>query len=218
MIEWKALFESLKLPTRYFAILLVISGAALFLSDEAMTRLHLLDLRQRYASWLGGAFLLSVGVCAVSLAEKVGSWVGGARSAKRKRGATARRVEEIKARFSRMSYAEQAVIREIVIWDKPAAKLPAGDPVVASLVEDGILQQVGALGELSPLGPLLSFRLNRDLMNECTPAALGLGRFARQDASGREILSPDASKWISENRPPFAPAVANHERLFRGVY
>lgn len=54
---------------------------------------------------------------------------------------------------------EIAVLREFFIQGQNTLQLPVGHPVVAGLIEKGILEQVGMIGENSLVGPLFSLSI-----------------------------------------------------------
>ena len=65
----KALIDVLKLAPRYLAAVALIAGALIFLPGSWLDLLGLQDFSTRHRSWLGLAFIVSIGICIVALAS-----------------------------------------------------------------------------------------------------------------------------------------------------
>lgn len=188
MIEWAAkLLELVKLPTKLMAVLCLVSGILLLLPRTWLQIVHLTQFSSDYGVYIGVAFLVSGTALVVELVVWSSSRLHSAAKGRRL-GRMA--LDEL----NRLDPKEVAVLREFFLQNQSALSLPVSHPVVASLIDKGILEQVGRLGEHSLVGPLVSLRISPTVRPHVTLSFVGLHD---------RTLTPDEIAFVRENRPEF---------------
>ncbi len=181
------ILELLKLSTKHIAVLCVVSGLLIMFPSEWLIKLHIEGIKSEYGVFIGVAFLVSAtlllleGILWIWNKIKI-SWL------RKKLSQTA--LEELQ----KLGSQEIAVLREFYIHNQSTLQLPVSHPLIASLIEKGILEQVGSLGEYSIIGPLLSLTISSVAKPYITHKLLNL---PKGKATEQEKL------WIQSHRPSF---------------
>jgi hypothetical protein len=196
-LEWIAkVHEIIRLPTKYFLLVAIITGALLFLPKPVLTRLHLDSMPDPYGAIIGVVFLVTIGLVILNAS----SWVWG-------RIDSERRLKEHKDAILKtlmsLDPAEQSVLREFFVGAQSTVTMPLDNPVVAGLIARGILQQVGSLGHYSFHGAMFSFRMSESAEELITPKILGLSKFKIPNNEGKWMVNDEGIEWIDGNRPEF---------------
>ncbi len=151
MIDWFAkIAEFVKLPTKWIATLAVGAGFLVVAPATVVQRLHLSDLLSKHGDSIG----LTALVCGSMLTVRFFAWAYSAVKARR---------EEARARLLAIELLtltdrkEREVLSLFYFKGQNTLSLIATNPVVAGLLEKGILERVGPYGEQSRSG--LSFPL-----------------------------------------------------------
>lgn len=153
-MEWIVkIGELVKLPTKYFALVSIVTGALCFLPKSVLSRLFLESVPSPHGTLVGIAFLMSTGLVALNVTTGLGNWIVYQRRTMKRRTAMERTLCELDP-------AEQSVLREFFIGSQSTITMPLDNPVVAGLIARGILQQVGVFGRQSSHGMLFSFRIS----------------------------------------------------------
>jgi len=167
MAEWFAkLAELLTLPTKPIAAVALVTGALLFAPRNLLDRLYLGAIVSNFGPYLGVAF---IGTSAL-LAVEFFWWIAGV--IKEKREESRAREQTLKS-LQVLDNAERAVLQRFVLQGQNTIYLFATDPVVAGLIEKGILEQVGPYGRHSREGIALPFTVPHELREKLTPEFLG---------------------------------------------
>ncbi len=188
MIEWvPKIIDLLKLPTKLIAVLCVVSGALVLLSDEWLKKLHLDTIEAEYGVFIGVTFLVTSALLLLEFILWVWSkvkiiWL--------KKKLSQKAIEELQSLDSK----EISVLREFYIQGQSTLQLPMSHPLVASLIDKGILKQVGSLGEHSLIGPLISLTISSEVKPHITYELLNL---PNRKPTEQEI------QWVQNNRPEF---------------
>lgn len=200
MTEWIAkLVEFAKLPTKWIAAAALGTGLLLVAPAAILQRLRLLDIVSTHGTYIGVAFLISSSILAIELVAWLWSIVRAKRKDARERSRAARALQSI-------DHKERAVLREFFLHGQNTLDLPATHPVVAGLLEKGLLEQVGTYGEHSLVGLLLPLTIppeSRELLTydflqlpEGQPSAEDKERiFAERPEFVRELQRRNARRY-----------------------
>jgi len=198
-----------KLPAKYYAIVALTTGAMLFLPSTILKRLNLDSIPAPYGSVVGVAFVVS----SVFLLVNFGSWCVKWVQWRIKAG---ERIERIRNKMSSLDGAEQAILREFFLVGQTTIRLPLDNPVVAGLVAEGVIRQVGPTGRLSLHGPLFSFRMSDDALVLADDETFGVPpQAAQREQDGRLAFNDIGAQWLEENRPSFVDDVERVDRARR---
>jgi hypothetical protein len=188
MTEWiPKILEFLKLPTKLIASLCLVSGLLVLLPVEYLKKLHLENIETQYGTIIGITFLISSALLILELIIWVGNKI---------------RIAWLRSKLSKtalkalnqLDSKEISVLREFYIQEQSTLLLPMNHPVVAGLIEKGILEQVGSLGENSLVGVLISLTIAPDVKPHITYDLLNL---PNREPTEQEI------QWVRSNRPEF---------------
>lgn len=174
----------------------LVCGACLLLPAEAVDRLRLAKLLERYGEIMGMAFLCSSVLLVVDLLFEA---VGFARQ----RFAWEAQSERRRKRSLVLCQAEQSVLREFALQQRNTIFLPIDDPAVAGLIRSGILVVVGRAGHRARVGSLFPVAIADEYSEHLTPAALGLPCTAP---------TPEDIDHILSKRPDFAVGLHHDTR------
>lgn len=209
-MEWLSKISDLvKLPTKYYAILAMTTGAVLFLPTTLLKRLNLDAIPAPYGTVIGIVFIVTSVFVLVNSASWCVAWY-------RWRVRAGERIRRVQDKMLSLDGAERSVLREFFVYGQTTIRLPLVNPVVAGLVAEGVLRQVGQFGRVSLHGPLFSFRLSDEASIIMDVDVLGFPDGAFEVGhSGRSILTDQGEHWLIENRPSFAYDVAHVDRGIR---
>jgi hypothetical protein len=113
-------------------------------------------------------------------------------------------LKKLGERVEHLDFKELCVLREFKIQGQSTVLLPLDQPVVAGLVQKGILCQVGSMGQQMASGIVFSCKIHDHLAGRITDEFL-------------EIPSSDSkSEWeeIKRSRPSYVIAVLQEDNLF----
>lgn len=207
-MEWiSRIADVIKLPTKYFALMALVTGIILFSPDSLIRRLHMEAVPEKFGFWLGLLFLVSSGLVVVNST----SWL--IKYTQARRWSTKRRMA-IEEQLHKLDLVEQAVLREFVIGGCNTIRLPLDHPAVAGLISRGIITQVGSFGARMIPGMVFSFTISDGLKHLITPQVLGIGSYLIDNPDGNWIVNDDGKRWISQNRPAFVAEIQHQESLF----
>jgi hypothetical protein len=169
MAEWIAkIAELVKLPTKTIAAVAVVTGALLAAPPALLDRLHLSDLVSKLGPYLGAAFIGASALLTVELVWWAAGFIKEKRQESRARGRALKSLQSL-------DYAERAVLREFLIQGQNTLHMFVTAPVVAGLMEKGILEQVGPYGQQSYDGIAVPLTVAHELREKVlTPDFLGL--------------------------------------------
>jgi hypothetical protein len=196
-MEWFGkIGDFLKLPTKYFGLVAIVTGAVLLLPEKILERLHIDKIPPPYGTILGIVFLMSIGLVVVNSL----SWM--AARFQRYRQISQRR-EFLRESVNKLDDAERAVLREFFLHGQTTIQLPFDHPVIAGMMTCGILQPVGRFGRHSRAGMMFSFRISDSADEFITSDVLGLTQYLTDGPEGKWMISEQGIEWIERNRPPF---------------
>jgi len=188
MTDWiPKILDILKLPAKLIAVLCIVSGLLLFLNDEWLQKLHVEKIESEYGIFIGVTFLVSSAL--LILEVTIWAW-------------NKIRIVWLKKKLSQTAFEalqnldtkEISVLREFYIQAQSTLQLPMSHALVASLIDKGILEQVGSLGEHSLIGPLISLKTADEVKPYITYELLDL---PNGEPTEEEI------QWVRNNRPEF---------------
>lgn len=197
-MDWlNRITDVFKLPTRYVALLSLVSGAMLFSPQSILDKLHLSSIPSPYGAIVGIVFLVSTGVVIVNTSTAIAS-------ALRRRGALARRQSKVAEALGNLDPIEQAILREFILGGCSTLKIPMDNPAVVGLTTAGILERTGVYGNFSLDGMMFPFRITSIARDLITPEVLGLAEFTIPTENGKMTLTQEGFEWVDERRPEFA--------------
>jgi hypothetical protein len=158
--------------------------------------LRLDGLVSSYGGYIGAAFLISSAILAIELGIAIYRSVSRWRRRRRSLGDAVLHLANLDAQ-------ERAVMREFVIQGQSTIQLPFAYPVVAGLIEKGLIEQVGNAGEQTGVGPVFSFAIRKDLDPLIEPAFIDLPTERTEENI----------RWLREHRPAFAARLAESHRM-----
>jgi hypothetical protein len=188
-MDWiSKLFDISRLPFKIVLWLFVLSGIVLISSDTIINALKLNELLENYGYIVGITFLGS----GVLVLINGGIWLI---NRHRRKSNVASWKSNLRSELVNLDSSEKAVLREFIIKDKHAIRMPMDNPTVAGLRRKGIIELVGQFGQFSPVGMLFSFKIKDEAQEYL--------EYAMIDLPDTEPTEDDIRR-IRESRPQFA--------------
>jgi hypothetical protein len=198
-MEWLSkILDVIKLPIRYVVCIASVTAILLFFPEPWLIKLHLKEFATRFGLFIGIVFVGSSTLVAVHAACAGIDWIKRVRRHHRIK-------EKIDSTLSNLDPKEQAVLREFFLHGQKTLRLPIDHPVVAGLLDNGVLALVGKFGERSRAGQLFSVQLNAYVDTHLTADMIELPEGEPTEDQIRRLM---------ESRPDFMPALEYHEDLF----
>jgi hypothetical protein len=194
------LFDITKLPSKFFAWAVGLTGLFLFLPSDYLARLHLSELPKEYKGYAGVVFVGALSFLLINFV--LWCWGGIKRSFKR-RAAKRRAVEAV----SNLDPAEQRVLREFMLQGRDVIELPLDHPTVAGLTRKGVLVLAGSQGYRSLAGSVFPVTLTESAKDLLTPDHVDLP----------SQPSPQDIERVRAERPNFMRDIARHDELRGGI-
>lgn len=186
-MDWLSrISDVFRLPTRYVALIAVVSGAVLLLPQWLLEKLYLTSIPEQYKFWIGLTFLVATGLVVVNGASAVFRRI----TLKQRRLV---REEALRNTLERLDPAEQALLREFLFGGTQTLSLPLDNPVVARLQSHGVIIRVGQYG----LGLSFPFSISKDAMSFLTMDMLGV---PDRMFDGNGNLTTEGRHWIDTHR------------------
>jgi hypothetical protein len=177
---------ALKLPPKVIAGIAVPAGILTLASDFWIQKFGLDGIMEFARPYVSLVFITSASVLLVEFAIRLKGYFG---NELRRRKAIAKLVE----RIGSLDPAERIVLREFFIQGQSTVKLPIDQPVVAGLIQKGIIHQVGQFGEHTVGGMAFSFRIRDEAVSMVDHDLLDLP----------ENPTKEDKKRIIAERPPY---------------
>jgi|LSQX01.1.fsa_nt_gb hypothetical protein len=198
-MDWiTRLVEAVKLPTRYVSAIFLGSTLLLVFPSEFLDFLKLGKFVERFDMFIG-IISLSSGVILfvnilISFTQKVQS--------KLKRNQFRKKMSE---KIEILDPDEKSVLREFFLQGRNTLKLPFDHPVVAGLLQSGVLTQVGSMGRMSMAGMLVNIKISDHARSSLVAHHLDL-----------PLGEPSESElnFLRRNRPPFVTTIEREDSLF----
>jgi hypothetical protein len=199
MTEWiTKILELAKVPTKLVVSICIASGILLFLPKNWQEKIYLHIFTENYGVYLGATFILTLSI----LFSEAIIWFF--KKIRIQRAESKAQTEVILA-LTDLDQKELAILREFFIQGQNTLQLPVSHPVVAGLIQKGILEQVGSLGEQSLIGPLFSLSISEFVKPVVTLETVGLHD---REPSQKEI------DWVRKNRPEFVRELERRKSLY----
>jgi len=190
-----SLLDLNKITAKTAFLVLIISGCLLFFPASVLLKLEIVTFKKEFGKYFGFAFLASAAFLIVALLnwfqQKVNSIIAKRKWAKKL-------AESIK----KIDFAEVAVLREFHINGQQSLDMPIDDPVVAGMLNKGILYQLSSMGQMSREGMMMPVAVNRLIADAITLEFLGLPHTEPTQEKVREILiaRPDWAKSVTQRK------------------
>jgi len=196
------IIEFLKLPKRYVWVVALVSGLLLFLPEGFLARIHVEKFAHDFGSYIGLTFLVSTLILAVELVLLAWRSLRGRKTHRERK-------ERALAGLGRLDAQERAVLREFWIQGKNTIQLPVDQPTVVGLLDKGILETVGRLGERSTAGLLFPAKLSEAVDAHLTTSLVGLPLGEPTEEEKVAIL---------QSRPDFVGEIEEHNDVFHSSW
>ncbi|MGL6500770.1 superinfection exclusion B family protein [Aeromonas dhakensis] len=200
-MEWIGkIIEAAKLPTKFIVVIFLVSFALLFLSEEKLTSLKLVDFVKKFGLYIGITTLTSAALLAIESISYIWNRVTDSISSRKFKKSSLERL-------NKLDPSEKSVLREFYLQGQNSLKLPMDHPVVAGLINVGIIRLIGQHGRMSAAGMLFSMKISDFVRENLTYDLLDL---PSGEPSHQEI------EFLKSNRPPFMNSILREESLFNG--
>lgn len=200
-MEWiSKIIEAAKLPTKFIVVIFSVSFALLFLSEETLTSLKLADFVKKFGLYIGITALTSGVLLTIESISYVWNRVADSISSRKFKKSSLERL-------NKLDPSEKSVLREFYLQGQNSLKLPMDHPVVAGLINVGIIRLIGQHGRMSAAGMLFSMKISDFVRENLTYDLLDL---PSGEPSHQEI------EFLKGNRPPFMNSILREESLFNG--
>lgn len=179
-----------KIPTKLLFLLSMVSGCLLFLPSGILESLKLTKFETEYGKYFGIAFLISSGILIMNFLiwaiKKILVYFFSLKYNK-----------NLKKELYNLDEGEQAVLREFLINNKSAVKLPIDDPIVKNLLNKRIIVRISTIGEYAIGGMLFPIKMNDKIKNEMSEEVIGISKF-RNDEEKRNFIFNSRPDWALE--------------------
>ena len=186
------IIEVVRPTTKHVFCLFLVSAALLFCPDSLLRKVHLENFADKWASYIGFAFLVSF----VWLFLVVGLTLWRA----------AGRTQRIQEKVWSLDPQEKAILREFFLGQrKNVIPFPLENPVVAGLLDSGVLRVVSRYWEPSIVGNLFPMAISKKAMRLLTNKLIGLPESPTPD--------DDVLDFLQNNRPEFIQKLERMRRF-----
>ena len=131
------LVDFFKLPTKIMFALALASGMVLFLPDNIVAKMYMVDFRNKYGFAIGLLFLISFSILAVTLIIGIYKYFSHKRSMKKFK-ATA------KERLQKLDNYQKAIVYGLYMEDNHTSELPFHDGAVKWLKQNIIITETAS--------------------------------------------------------------------------
>jgi len=192
------IIEAAKLPTKFICGIFLVAMALLCLPKELLETLYLKEFIDKYGLYIaitalgsGSLLLIEILICIWKTAK------------------TKIIHHKIKKaafeRLQKLDSSEKSVLREFFIQGQNTIKLPMDHPVVAGLLDSGILSMVGSHGRMSMAGMLFSMQISEYMRKHLTYELVDL---PHGQPTQTEI------EFLKNSRPSFMSSIQREESIF----
>lgn len=181
----KELLELKRLPASIVLLVGVISGLLLFSPHFFLLKLYLDDFKREYNKYIGVVFLCCLGLLIMIVIK----WCFNSINYKRQ---LHRHKKKVKKMVLNLDWEEVNVLRLFYITPATTIKVPIDNPVVAGLIQKGLISQVGRFGKNTLWGMFFSFKIS-EAAKECITS--DVLRFPDRE------LTMDEQRAVLEERP-----------------
>lgn len=211
-MEWLTkIGELAKLPVKFVAVVALVTGIVLFLPKNVSQVLYVSQLREDFGVYIAIAFLISSATLIIEAVTRIFNQIRRQVENRQRKTATRKRLESLDS-------AEQSVVREFYLDGQSTIKLPIDNPTVARLIRDGILFQIGTLGQQSTVGLLFPLALSETAKNFLTAKELGLSQYIIGSDGDNWMVNDEGIQWIRESRPAFMQKVERDRAILEGSF
>jgi hypothetical protein len=184
-----------KITAKTAFIILLISGGLMFLPADFLAKLEIAAFKKEFGKYFGFAFLASAAFLIVALLNWIQQKVN-SRIRKRKWA------KNLKEAINKIDFSEVKVLREFPLNGQQSLDMPIDDPVVAGMLNKGILYQLSSMGQMSREGMMMPVAINSLISDQITPEFLGLPRTEPSQQEIDKILNarPDWAKSVTARK------------------
>ena len=148
----KNFIDFLKLPPRILGALTIASGLLLFFPDAVLTKLYMIDFRNKYGFALGITFVVSASILLVIFAVKITKSIIEKRDSKK--------IIEAQTKFlKRLKGDKVEFIREMIQEPTHTAMLPMHDGLVIEMNHYHVISPAGQTHMVNMIDPEINYFL-----------------------------------------------------------
>jgi hypothetical protein len=152
-MEWVTkIIEAAKLPTKFIVVIFLVAGGLILIPDGLLTAMKLKSFADKYGLYVGITALSSGALLLIEAGTAV--W-----RIANKKIVKSKLKKKIAERMASLDGSEKAVLREFYLQGQNTIKLPTDHPVVAGLLNSGVVIPVGQHGRMSLAGMLFSMKV-----------------------------------------------------------
>ncbi len=200
MTDIGKLAELVRVPTKYWAGLLIVSGLLLILPKQILARMRLDGVVEQWGLFVGVVFLVSAAFTTVGGASRLFEAAQVRRQSRRSH-------RQISNRLTRLDPQERAVLREFYLENANTIRVLIEDAAVSRLIRDGVLHVVGPREGLV-FGTIVPVALVQQALNAVTPGLIGL-----PEELDQKTISP-----ILSTRPKWVDQIRQYDALKQGLF
>jgi hypothetical protein len=200
-MEWIAkIIEAAKLPTKFIVVIFLVSLGLIFIPESGLTSMKLKSFADTYGLYVGITALSSGALLLIEASMAI--W----RNATNKI-AKSKLKKQIADRMASLDGSEKSVLREFYLQGQNTIKLPVDHPVVAGLLNSGVVVLVGQHGRMSVAGMLFSMMISESAKHHITHELID---WPMGEPTEQEL------RFICNNRPSFISRIQLEEHRSRG--
>jgi hypothetical protein len=152
-MSWTTFVENGKISIRFLLPIALLSASFLFLPELWKQKLHIDNLSDTYAQYIGPAFLISSVLILIDITVYIYNSI-------RLVFTRSKNKKNIKNHISKLTSSEKAVLREFFMNGHDTIPLPFTHPTVAGLINKWILVQVSSHGGIFYGEPCFNFTIS----------------------------------------------------------
>jgi len=194
-MDWlSGVLNAIKLPVKIICVIALFTLMLLIMPTKILTLLSLNLFTTQYKQYISLVFIGSVAYLLVNIISYIVSIL---RYNNRTNSKKIRKI--IDTKIESLDPHEKAVLREFFIQAKNTIKLLMDNPIVAGLLENHIIEQVGKMGQNTLFGLLINFKISDYAYTKITPQLIEVPDREPTEIERREIISkrPEFMKKLS---------------------
>ncbi len=198
-MEWiSKLVEAAIIPTKIILCVFIVASTLLVLPNNILNSLRVKDFIDKHGIYIGITALSSGALLVINFSIYLWGQI-------KIRGNKNKIINNSVKRIQSLDHAEKAVLREFFLQGQNTIKLPMDNPVVAGLLNSGILVIVGSQARMSLVGMLTNMKISENVNSLIIPEILDLPTHKP---------TPAEIEFIKNNRPSFVSSILRSESFF----
>lgn len=195
---WANIVEAAKLPTKFIVVIFLVSLGLILIPEAALSAMKLKSFSDKYGLYVGITALSSGALLLIEAATAVWKITNNII-------AKSKLSKKVAERMASLDPSEKAVLREFYLQGQNTINLPMDNPVVAGLLNAGVIVLVGRHGRMSLAGMLFSMKI-----------AERAEAYITYDLITLPVGEPTEEElhFLRNNRPQFMSSIQREESIF----